>query len=50
MHGYTTVVHTKSAFPSLDSPFDLWYTRIDYDDGRIVEFYTTECIASEGRF
>jgi|GEM_PF-5059050 len=50
MHGYVTVTHTLQGIPALYRTFDLWYTRIDYDNGYIVEFYTHECIASEGRF
>lgn len=39
-HGYTMVSCVGG----------VWYTRIEYDNGRIVEFYTAECIASDGRF
>jgi len=39
-HGYTMVSCTNG----------IWYTRIAYDNGRVVEFWTVACIASEGRF
>ncbi len=44
-HGYTMISFIHSMwYPRI------WYTLIKYDDGRVVEFFTAECIASDGRF
>ncbi len=39
-HGYVSVSYQRG----------FWYTRIEYDNGKLVEFYTKEQIIKAGRF